>query len=338
MADLQLIKKVINAPGISGRENKIREIIKDMITPYVDTISVDNMGNLIAFKNGSAKDAKKLMLAAHMDEIGFLVTYIEDKGFIRVSPIGGINWQAVAYTTVVFENGIHGVIVPEEKVSPNEYNSINAGNAKFFIDIGATDKKDAEKRIKIGDFAVINPSFTRLANRKYAGHPLDDRIGCAVMIEACMNTPVCINDTYFVFTVQEEVGLRGSRTSSYGIMPDYAVAFDVTRTGDVINSNPMAVKLGDGAAIKIKDSFVLCDIDFVELLKLLSNGSNIRYQMEILESGGTDTASMQAAGAGAKAGAISIPTRYIHSGVEMMDLSDYEACVKLTIELLGTEL
>lgn len=333
MADLQIIKKVINAPGISGREHKIREIIKEMVTPYVDSVSTDNMGNLIAFKKGSATDTKKLMFAAHMDEIGFLVTYIEDKGFIRVSNIGGINWGAVAYTNVIFENGVRGVVVPESQTSPNDYKA-----DKFCIDIGATDKKDAEKRIKIGDFAVIEPSFTRLANRRYAGHPFDDRIGCAVMIEACINTSACVNDTYFVFTVQEEVGLRGSRTSSYGIMPDYAVAFDVTSTGDMLNSKPMAVKLGDGAAIKIKDSSVLCDIDFVEKLKLLAKETKIKYQLEILEAGGTDTASMQAAGSGAKVGAISIPTRYIHSGVEMLDLNDYEACVKLTIELLGTEL
>lgn len=333
MADLQLIKKVINAPGISGRENKIREIIKETLTPYVDSVTVDNMGNLIAFKRGSAVDSKKVMFAAHMDEIGFMVNFIEDKGFLRVSPIGGINWNAVAFTIVLFENGIRGVVVPEVQTSANDYNA-----GKFYVDIGAVDKKDAEKRVKIGDFAVIEPSFVRLANRRYAGHPLDDRIGCAVMAEACMNAPVCVNDTYFVFTVQEEVGLRGARTSSYGVMPDYAVAFDVTRTGDELNSRPMAIKLGDGAAIKIKDTSVLCDIDFVETMKLIAKDKRIKYQLEILENGGTDTAAMQSAGVGAKAGAISIPTRYIHSGVEMMDLSDYEACVKLTIELLGTEL
>jgi Cellulase M and related proteins len=333
MADLQLIKKVIYAPGISGRENKIREIIKDEIASYVDSVTVDNMGNLIAFKKGTAPDAKKLMLAGHMDEIGFLVTFIEEKGFIRVAPIGGISWGAVAFTTVLFENGIHGVIVPEAQVSANDYNA-----GKFYIDIGATNKKDAEKRVKIGDFAIMEPSLVRLANRRYAGHPMDDRIGCAVMIEACKNTPVCVNDTYFVFTVQEEVGLRGAVTSSFGVMPDYAVAFDVTRTGDVLNSPPMMVSLGDGAAIKIKDSSVLCDIDFVETLKSLAKDNKIKYQMEILEAGGTDTAAMQTAGSGSKAGAVSIPTRYIHSGVEMIDLSDYEACVKLTISLLGTEL
>ena len=333
MADLQLIKKVIYAPGISGRENKIREIIKDEIASYVDSVRVDNMGNLIAFKKGTAANAKKLMLAGHMDEIGFLVTFIEDNGYIRVAPIGGIHWNAVAFTTVLFENGLHGVIVPEAKTDVKDYSAKN-----FVIDIGATNKKDAEKRVKIGDFAIMEPTLVRLANRRYSGHPMDDRIGCAVMIEACKNAPVCVNDTYFVFTVQEEVGLRGAVTSSFGIMPDYAVAFDVTLTGDEMNSAPMAVKLGDGAAIKIKDSSVICDIDFVEQLKSLAKDNKLKYQMEILTGGGTDTAAMQAAGSGSKVGALSVPTRYVHSGVEMIDMSDYEACVKLTINLLGTEL
>ena len=327
MADLQLIKKVLFAPSISGREHKIREVLEAEIAHYVDSVTTDNMGNLIAYKKGTAANAKKLMYAAHMDEIGFLVNFIEDKGFLRVSPIGGIHWTAVAYTTVLFSNGVHGVLVPEAQDAN-----------KYYIDIGAKDKKDAEKRVKIGDFAIMEPMFTRLANRRYTGHPMDDRIGCAVMIEACKNASACVNDTYFVFTVQEEVGLRGAHTSSYAVMPDYAVAFDVTRTGDAVGSPQMAVSLGDGAAIKIKDSSVLCDIDFVETMKSLAKKDKITHQMEILEAGGTDTAAMQSAGSGAKAGAISIPTRYIHSGVEMIDLNDYDACIKLAVSLLGTEL
>ena len=333
MANLNLIKKVINAPGISGRENKIREIIQKIAAPYAESLTTDNLGNLIAFKKGTSPAPKKLMFAAHMDEIGFLITFIDDKGFIRVSPIGGIHWDAAAFTGVVFENGVKGVIVPEAQISPSEYNA-----AKFYIDIGASNKKEAEKRVKIGDFAVMEPGLRRLSGRRYAGRPLDDRIGCAVMLEACIKSSVCANDTYFVFTTQEEVGCRGVKSAAFSIAPDYAAVFDVTKTGDTINSLPMAVKLGGGAAIKIKDSSVLCDIDFVNIMRNLAEKNKIKYQLEILEAGGTDTSAIQATGAGVVAGAISIPTRYIHSGSEMIDTGDYDACVELALKLLETPL
>jgi len=332
MADLKLINKLINAPGISGRESKIRGIIKDIITPYVDNVSVDNLGNLIAFKKGSSPNAKKLMFAGHMDEIGFMVIFIEDNGYLRVTPIGGINWYAASYTVALFENGIKGVIAIDAKASVSDYKPSVA-----YIDIGAKNKKDAEKKVKIGDFAILEPRLVRLANRRYAGHPMDDRIGCAVMLEACIKMQSCVNDTYFVFTVQEEVGLRGAKPSTHAVMPDYSVAFDVTRTGDTIGASPMAVKLGDGAAIKIKDSSVICDVIMVEKLKNLAKENKIKHQLEILELGGTDTAAMQAEGSGSIAGAVSIPTRYIHTGLETIDLGDYDACVDLAVKVLEYE-
>ena len=328
-----MIKKICLVPGISGREFNVGEVIRKEIEPYVDLCSYDAMGNLIAFKKGTSGNGKKLMYAAHMDEIGFIATYIEDNGFIRFACVGGINLAACAFSYVVFENGVKGVIVPESGVGANDYRS-----DKFVIDIGTSSKKETEKKIKIGDFFVIEADVKRIAGKKIAGRPLDDRIACAVMVEAAKSMKNCVNDTYFVFTVQEEVGCRGAHTAAFGIMPDKAVAFDVTATGDSQGAKQMAVKLGGGAAIKIKDSSVICDVSIVEEMKNLAKANSIKYQLEILLAGGTDTSSMQAAGAGCIAGAISIPCRYIHSAVEMCDLRDVEECVKLAVAIIETEI
>ena len=328
-----LMKKLIKAPSVSGRERPAGEVIKNEIEAHTDKVYYDNMGSLIAFRKGTAPNAKKLMLAAHMDEIGFIVTHIEDNGYIRTAQIGGINWGAAAYSNVLFENGVKGVLVPEANVSAGDWNS-----GKAVIDIGASDKKDAGKKIKIGDTAIYEPRIDRLMHRRVSGHPMDDKIGCAIMIKALLQAESVVNDTYFVFTVQEEVGCRGARTSAFGIMPDWAVAYDVTGTGDMQGSKPMAVKVGGGAAIKIKDASVICDNAVVALLKKLADDHKIKNQFEILEGGGTDTSSMQLAGSGALSGCISIPTRYIHSGVETLDLDDADACVALTAALLGYDL
>jgi endoglucanase len=339
MANIELIKKVTLTPGISGREKEIREIIKEIAAPYADSVTTDNLGNLIVLKkannNLNLKNPKKVMFAAHMDEIGFIVTFIDDKGMIRVSNIGGINWFSAAYTTVVFGNGTKGVIVPETGTGGGDYNG-----GKFYVDIGGVDKETTEKYVKVGDYAVVEPRIDVLCGNKIAGRPLDDRIGCAVMLEALINSAQAdiANDIYYVFTAQEEVGCRGSKTAAYNIMPDYAVAFDVTGTGDTIGARPMAVALGGGAAVKVKDSSVLCDIGFVELLSKLAESNNIKYQLEVLEAGGTDTSSMQMSAGGCIAGAISIPTRFIHSSVEMIDLADYDACIALAVKLIGERL
>ena len=314
-------------PSISGREAAIRDKINEMISPFVDETRVDNLGNLIALRRGYAENKKKIMLCAHMDEIGFIVTYIEDKGFIRISTVGGINLVASAFSEVVSERGVKGVLVPESEVKSSDF-----APTKFVIDIGAKSKKDAERRVKIGDFFVVTPSLTKLSGKRVAGRPLDDRIGCAVMLKiakALSDTPQK-HDVYYVFSVQEEVGCRGAKPASFAVAPDYALVYDVTGTGDSVGAKHMACALGDGAAIKIKDSSVMCHVEVIELLKNLAKEKKIPHQLEILTYGGTDTSSIQMSGMGAKVGALSIPTRYIHSAVETADLGDAEACVALS--------
>ena len=314
------------APSVSGREDAVRRTIAEMITPHADGVWTDNLGNLIALKKGTAKEKKKIMLCAHMDEIGFIATYIEDSGYIRIAPVGGIDFIAGAYSAVISERGIMGVLVPEAKVKPEEMKA-----EKFVIDIGAKDKKDAEKKIKIGDFFVIEPTLFRLGTKKVCGRPLDDRAGCAIVIEIAkkLADEKLRDDVYYVFSVQEEVGCRGAKPAAFSVAPDYALVFDVTGTGDTAGASPMAVKLGDGAAIKIKDNSVICSPEVISKLEELAEKNNIKFQREILTYGGTDTSSIQLTGSGAKVGALSIPARYIHSAVETIELGDAEACAEL---------
>ena len=329
---LNTLKKLLpTTPSVSGREGYIREIIADMMRPLVDEVKTDAMGNLICLKKGTAATPRKVLMAAHMDEIGFIVNFIEDNGFLRIAPIGGIHYGASAFTEVSFENGVRGVLVPEADVPGKEMPKAE----KCYVDIGASSKKEAERRVKIGDCCAVLPHLTRLNANRVVGRPLDDRIGCACMIEIAKALPDPADDLYYVFSVQEEVGCRGARPAAYAVAPDLALIFDVTGTGDQQGAKPMAVKLGGGAAVKIKDSSVICDQALVQELLDLAKAKGIAAQCEILTYGGTDTSSVQMTGMGCRAGALSIPSRYIHSGVEMIDLRDAKAAVDLTLAYLG---
>lgn len=326
-----LIKKLCRPLSVSGREETIAGVIAEEIAPYADAVSLDALGNLTAFKGGSAPDGerKKIMFAAHADEIGFMVSFIEENGFIRFQTLGGINFASAAFTRVIFENGTRGVLVPETGVGAGDFRQ-----EKFVVDIGAKNRKEAERKVAVGDTFAVESDVIRLSGRRIAGRPLDDRVGCAVLVEAAkrmsQSGKAPRNDIYFCFTVQEEVGCRGSKTAAYAVRPDIGIALDVTATGDTIGAKPMAVSLGGGAAVKIKDSSVVCDREVVKMMKELCEEGGIRYQTEVLAAGGTDTSSMQAAASGARAGCISIPCRYIHSSAETVDLDDVEACVCLT--------
>jgi endoglucanase len=265
-----------------------------------------------------------------MDEIGFIATFIDDSGFIKVAPVGGVDWAAAAYGEVLFKNGARGIIVPEEKAKPNDFKA-----DKFYIDIGASGKTDASVIIKIGDTCTLAPKIIKLAGDRIAASKLDDKIACAILIHTLMNMKNTAHacDLYFVFTAQEEVGLRGAKTAAQSIMPDYSLAVDVTDTGDTPECTPMATKLGGGAAIKLMDRSAICHREMVNLLMKTAKEFNITYQSEIMTAGGTDTAAMQSAGEGSVAGAISVPARYIHTGVEMCDMGDVRACADL---LCGT--
>ena len=320
---LNLTKKFTAAFSVSGMEKPLADIIRKELEPVADAIETDAIGNLFVFKKGK-DSSKKLMIAAHMDEIGFVVTSVDGDGYVHVSNIGGIHSVASAYQRVKFANGVVGVIVAE-----NGTKAADLTVKKMVIDIGAKDKKAAEKRVKIGDVCAVVPMLQKLGGSRYAAKAFDDRIGCVVAAYAALNCQTPAYDTWFVFTVQEEVGCRGARPASFRIMPDYGIALDVTSAGEC--GGHAVTKLGDGAAIKIKDSSVLCSMAVIDRLTELAKEGNIPYQYEVLTAGGTDTSAMQIAGAGCAVGCISIPTRYIHSPVETIDMKDLDACAKLLL-------
>ncbi len=324
------LKALCLCSGVSGREERVREKTRELITPFCHECRTDTLGNLIALKKGNGK-GKRIMLAAHMDEIGFLVTMIEDNGMVRIAPVGGISFSAAAYCSVISERGVSGTVVPEAKVKPENYKADS-----FYIDIGAASRKKAEARVSIGDFFVLTPKLERLSGSRVCGRPLDDRVGCAVLLDIaeCLWNEELDDDIYYVFSVQEEVGCRGAKTAAFAISPDIALCFDVTATGDTPSATPMACAIGGGAAVKIKDASVICDSDTVRELCGIAEEKKIKYQREILLYGGTDTSSMQLAGSGAAVGALSIPTRYIHTGCEVCDLDDAKACVSLACEFI----
>ena len=317
-----LLKKLMTTGGVSGREHEIRDTIKALVMPYADEISEDPMGNLIVRKRGNGK---RLMFCAHMDEIGFFVTHITGEGFIRVSRVGGINTIASAYTEVVSEKGVCGILVPESSKDKPDIE-------EMYIDIGAKTKKDAERRVSVGDFFVCKPSIRKLMGQRYVGRPFDDRVGCAIMIQALKELKSTDNDIYMVFSVQEEVGGRGAGPAAFTVAPDYGICIDVTTTNDKPGASGVTAAMGKGCAIKLMDSSVISSPELVKQVKEIAKGrEDIKWQDEILLSGGTDTPHMQMAGKGAQVMGISIPTANIHSGVEMIDMNDVTNAIKMVV-------
>ncbi|MCX8132136.1 MAG: M42 family metallopeptidase [Clostridia bacterium] len=316
-----LVRKFTNAFGVSGNEEEISEVIKTEIKDKVDEIYSDTLGNLIAVKKGTGK---KIMLAAHMDEIGIMATYIDEKGFIRFSNIGWVSPYYSLGQKVRFKNGTTGSVFYEEKIEEMKDLKLS----RMYIDIGTSSKDETEKKIRIGDTACFIGDAVN-ENGKIISKALDNRSGCAVLVETVKNHPETENELYFVFTVQEELGLRGARTAAYQIKPDIAIAVDVTLTGDTPETKPMEVKCGRGPAIKIKDSSVICHPEVRRILENSAKKLDIPYQFEILEAGGSDPGAIHLTAGGIPSGAISIPCRYMHSPVEMVSVSDLENAVKL---------
>lgn len=316
---------VAGAFGPSGREDAVRETIAEIAGAYIDDVTTDALGNLICRKKG-VKNGKKLLFAAHMDSIGVVATYVEDKGFIRFSQIGGLYVGDLLNIQVKFANGTRGVISYEEKTPLKDLTLDN-----LFIDIGAKNAEEARKLVQIGDFAVYEaPRFEQ--NGVLCGPYLDNRIGCVtllLMMEQLADKEI-ENDLYFVFTAQEEVGLRGAGAAAFAVEPDAAIAVDVTDTGDLPEmKSAMAVELGKGPAVKVMDRSVICTPAVVDALEQAAKGCGVSAQREILLCGGTDTSALQKARAGVQAGAVSIPTRYIHSPSELCAVSDVEDAAKL---------
>lgn len=322
-----ILQTLVETPGPSGSEHVIREKIEAEIQGHADEVYTDALGNLIARK-GTLKDGgKRIMISAHVDEIGLMVTHVDDNGFARFMPIGGINPLTCLGGRVLFMNGTQGVI-GMERLDKDEQPEL----AKYFIDTGATSKADS--KIGVGDVCGFDRPLLDLGKRVVA-KSMDDRVAAAIAVEALKEVKPGVNELYFVFSVQEEVGIRGAITAAYGVDPEVGLAVDVTRTGDTPLGVKMEVALGNGPAIKVRDSSFIADPRVVKWMVNEAKAQKLPYQMEVLEAGGTDGAAIQRTRAGVPAGCLSIPCRYIHSPSEMVDRDDVENSVKLLVGLLG---
>lgn len=327
----KLLKQLTEAFGPSGYEDNIRKLVMAEVKPLADEIKVDALGNLIARKKPSkvTKDTKKIMIAAHMDEIGIMVSHVDDHGFVRFTSIGGVFGKYVLGGRVRFLNGVQGVIGYDRFDKPHETPTLD----KVYIDVGATSKKDCP--VKVGDVAAFDRPFVEMDNR-FVAKSMDDRVGVLVAIETLRALKSTPHDVYFVFTTQEEVGTRGAGTSAFGVDPDVGIAIDVTASADTPNAMKMEMVLGKGPCVKIKDSGALSDPRVVQWMISTAEKNKIPYQREVLLFGGTDAHAMQMTRAGVPAGCLSIPTRYVHSPSEMVDLIDVQNSVKLMVAILKT--
>lgn len=318
------IKKLVEAWGPSGFEHQVRALIRDEVKGLADDIRVDALGNLIC-RMGSGD--VRIMVAAHMDEIGLMVSHVDEQGFLRFTGIGGLMPRALYANRVRFENGVVGVIAAEGTAwdKAPKYD-------ECYIDVSTGD--DADAGVNVGDAAAFWRTMEVRGNRLVA-KSMDDRIGCAVAIEAMRKLKKTAHEVYFVFTVQEEVGLRGARPSAFGLDPHFGISVDVTGTGDTPKGVKMAVELGKGAAIKVRDGGHLVPPGIKNLMVKRAEEAKIPYQLEVLPGGTTDASGIQLSRAGVPSGCISIPTRYLHTVSETVDLRDVSACVDLLAEVLS---
>ncbi|MGD8902278.1 MAG: M42 family metallopeptidase [Anaerolineae bacterium] len=323
----ELIEKLTEAYGPSGREEQIREIIRAEVESFVDEIRVDTMGNLIALKKGTGQ-GKKVMLAAHMDEIGLIISHVDDEGFLRAQRIGGVDTMTLTGGRVQFADGTVGVIAPEKRPEFRKDPDLS----KLYIDIGATSRAEAADRL--GQVVGFVRPFADMGQR-VVSKAMDDRIGCTVLVETLRRLEGSPHDVYFVFTVQEEVGLRGAQTGAFGVDPDIGIAVDVTIAADTPEAYKMAMKLGGGPCIKVKDGRMLAHSGLKDLMVETAEANEIPYQLEVLAWGSTDAAAMQLSRGGVPAGCVSIACRYVHSPSEMVDIGDVENAIRLLLAMLA---
>ena len=326
----QLLKTLTETFGPSGYEDEVRKLILKEVKPLADEVRVDALGNLIVHKKPAAnsKNPKRIMLAAHMDEIGVIASHIDRKGFVRFTNVGGAFGKYTLGARVRFMNGVTGIVGYDRMENVDTALPIN----KMYIDVGVTKKEDCP--VKVGDFAAFERSYMEMGDRLVA-KSMDDRSGVVVLIETLRGIKSTANDLYFVFTTQEEVGVRGAGAAAYGIDPEIGLAIDVTATGDTPASLKMVMELGKGPCVKFRDPGMLSDPRVVDWMITTAEKAKIPYQREVLLMGSTDAREIQIARSGVMAGALSIPCRYVHSASEMVDYNDLKNSVKLLTVMLS---
>lgn len=333
---IDLIKELTESYGPSGREEEVQKVVLKHLEGHIDGHRFDPLGNLLVWKKG--KSDKKVLLDAHIDEIGLVVTNIDDKGFLRIEPVGGVSPYTYVGHRVRFPKATGVVYYEGETPEEQKKNLSNLTFDHLFVDIGACDRKEAESIVPIGTFGVYDSYFYE--NGKYlVSKSMDDRIGCAVLVEVFKNLKDPRHTVIGSFSVQEEIGLVGASVAAYDFSPLLCVAVDVTDSADYPKGlKRHAMALGKGPAIKIKDRASISHRKVVELLEQAAQKAGVPYQKEVLTFGGTNAAVLQRTKEGIPSATLSIPTRYVHSPSETVSLNDVESAVKLLVSFIDLEL
>ena len=336
--NVALLKRLSETPGVSGREERVRALVIEELKPLVDEIQVDALGNVVAFKKGTGD--RRVMLAAHMDEIGFMVKHVDERGFVRLQPIGGFDARVLVAQRVIVHtadgHALRGVLTPATKPI-HLLGDEKPGTPKleeFYVDLGMPGERVREL-VDLGDSVTLDRTLERTGDC-VMGKALDDRTGVFTMIEALRKLGKHQVNILAVATVQEEVGLRGAQTSAYHVEPDVAIALDITIASDTpgMPESEAVTRLGEGAAIKVFDSLAIPNFKLVRHLRDIAEQHEIKHQLEVLPRGGTDAAAMQRARAGAPVITLSIPTRYVHTVNEMASVADLDAASTLLARYL----
>jgi tetrahedral aminopeptidase len=324
---IDLLKNLIACDSPPGQEKNVRDLVRETVAPFADEIRVDGLGNLLIRKGEKAKNGLRVMLAAHMDEIGLVATHIAEGGFVRVSNMGGVHGAYAVGQRVRFLNGTQGVIGHEFEGFSGEKISLD----KLFVDVGATSVEDCP--VQVGDAAVFEGRFQEFGER-WTGKALDDRVSVAVLVETLRCLGKSPHELWFVFTTMEEGGRKGAGPAAFGIDPDIGIALDVLTAGDTPKGYQSPVELGKGPALKMMDARLISDPALMQAVDHAATKIGLSMQRAVLKRGATDGSMIQIARDGIPTANLGIPCRYIHSPVEMVDARDVEKTVSLMLQLL----
>ena len=334
---VEALEKLSNANGVTGREAEVRDLMQKYLKPYVDETREDKLGNLIAFKKGN-KDAPTVMLAAHMDEVGLMIKNIKKKGFLQFTKIGGIDDRVLLAQKVIVHTDkgpLTGVIGSKPvHIQKEEERKKFIEADRLFIDVGARDKNEAEKMgVQVGDVVSFDTKFVQIGENVVLGKALDDRIGCAMMVETLRRLQKVDCNVYAVGTIQEEVGLRGATIAAFQVEPDVCIVLESTVAGDMpgVEEGKAPAKMGEGPVVTVADAGLIAHPKVLRLLIDSAKEHKIPYQLETGIRGSTDAARISLSREGVPSGVISVATRYIHSPAAILNLDDAEKTVKLAV-------
>ena len=328
---LDLIKKYCDVSGTSGMEDAVRQAIIDDIKEYATSYETDPLGNLIVFKKGKKRRDKKVLFAAHMDEVGFMIKHIDDDGYLWFDAVGGVDRRVVSGKRIVFcESGVHGVIASKSvHIQTPEERGKCEPITEMHIDIGAKNKEEACSLVRVGDCAVFEPNFEEFGNGLIKSKALDDRFGCAILVKMIQSD--LEYDTLFAFNTCEEVGCDGAKEVAHRIRPDTVVVIETTTAGDVLGvpKSKCACEVGKGAVISLVDRGTIYDKKLVDIAVSISDEKGIKWQYKNVIAGGNEASAFQKAACGSKVLAVSAPARYIHSESNVLSVSDINAVCDL---------